>query len=251
MLASSHTTAVAYHDGRTVPGVATHSLDHTVPPLTPRRTVSDPLAALESTATTLGVDKEQTIYTEGDPAEFAYRIVGGCVRMVKLMEDGRRQVTEFLLPGDLLGLDQFDTYDLSAEAVTPVVLRSYRRSSVEGLADRDPAIARRLRALAAAGLRAAWERMTLLGRKTAVERIASFLLEMSGRLPAGGTDRLVLPMGRADIADHLGLTMETVCRILSCLRQEGTIATGRSVNGAQVTIRNPPELRALACAARH
>lgn len=249
MFASSLTTETAHRTSPAYAGSATRPIH--AQPTGQRMAAPDPLAALDTTATTVSVEKEQTIYAEGEPANFCYRIVGGCVRMVKLMEDGRRQVVEFLLPGDLLGLDLLDTYDLSAEAVTPVVLRCYRRGAVEGLADRDPATARRLRMLAAAGLRAAWERMMLLGRKTAVERIASFLLEMTARMPVGGRDRLVLPMGRADIADHLGLTMETVCRVLSCLRQDGTIDTGRSVNGAQVTIRDLSGLRALACDARH
>ena len=244
MFASSSTTTTTHC---TAPAMR----DPGAPAPAPGRPEADPLARLEAAATTLSVHKEQTIYTEGDAAEFCYRIVGGCVRMVKLMEDGRRQVVEFLLPGDLLGFDALDTYDLSAEAVTAVVLHCYRRGAVEALADRDPATARRLRALAVKGLRSAWERMTLLGRKTAVERIASFLLEMTTRTPRGGQDRVVLPMGRADIADHLGLTMETVCRVLSVLRQDGTIGTGRSVNGAQVTIRDPAALHGLACAPRH
>ncbi len=249
MFASSLTTAAHHRHGPGYTGLVPHVAG--VSPAAPRRPEGDLLAALEATGTTVSVEKEQTVYGEGDPAESCYRIVGGCVRMVKLMEDGRRQVVEFLMPGDLLGFDTLDTYDLSAEAVVPTVLRCYRRGAVEALADRDPAVARRLRTLAAAGLRAAWERMMLLGRKTAVERIASFLLEMTARVPGGGRDRVVLPMGRADIADHLGLTMETVCRVLSCLRQDGTIGTGRSVNGSQVTIRNPVGLRTLACAARH
>lgn len=245
MLASSITTGPALGHGPVAPsrGMGQQAPSH--------RAAPDPLTALEAAATTVRVNKEQTIYAEGDPAEFCYRIVGGCARTVKLMEDGRRQVVEFLLPGDLLGFDPFETCGLGAEAVTPLVLHAYRRSAVEGLADHDPAAARRLRTLAAAGLRSAWERMTLLGRKTAVERIASFLLEMNTRLQHPSAGRIVLPMGRGDIADHLGLTMETVCRLLSSLRQGGTIGTGRSVNGSEITISDPSELRALACAARH
>ncbi len=249
MFASSLTTGTNHRAGTAYPGLMAHEPGATT--MAARGPAADPLATLAATATTVSMDKEQTIYAEGSPAEFCFRIVCGCVRMVKLMEDGRRQVVEFLLPGDLLGLDTLGTYDLSAEAVSPVVLHRYRRGAVERLADSDPAIARRLRVLSAAGLRAAWERMMLLGRKTAVERIASFLLEMTGRVPGGGRDLVVLPMGRLDIADHLGLTMETVCRVLSSLRQEGTIGMDRSVNGAQVTIRDPAGLQALACASRH
>ncbi|MBW4090206.1 MAG: helix-turn-helix domain-containing protein [Proteobacteria bacterium] len=209
----------------------------------------DRLAGAYSSARMLGADKDQPIYAEGEPAEFCYRLLGGCVRMVKLMEDGRRQVTEFLLPGDMLGLDTLDAYDLTAEAVVPTTLRRYRRAAVEALADRDPVVARRLRSFASNGLRAARERMMLLGRKTATERIASFLLEMTARAPPTGRNRVALPMGRADIADHLGLTTETVCRVLTCLRVGGTITTSPRRDGADVTIRDPATLRALAAGA--
>ena len=175
----------------------------------------DRLETASSSARTLGVAKDQPIYAEGDPAEFCYRVLGGCVRMVKLMDDGRRQVTEFLLPGDMLGLDTLDAYDLTAEAVMPTTLRRYRRAAVEALADRDPAVARRLRSFAANSLRQARERMMLLGRKTATERIASFLLEMTDHASSCRRDHVPLPMGRGDIADHLGLTTETVCRVLT------------------------------------
>ena len=117
------------------------------------------------------------------------------------------------------------------------------------MADRDPAVARGLRSFAALRLREVWERMTLLGRKTAMERIASFLLEMTVRIPRTSHDHMTLPMGRADIADHLELTTETICRALSCLRQDGTIGTSSGVDGARVTIRDPTTLRALALAA--
>ena len=198
---------------------------------------------------TLCLNKDQSIYAEGEPATFCYRILAGCVRMVKLMEDGRRQITEFLLQGDLLGLDTLEAYDLTAEAVIPTVLRRYKRAAVDALADRDPAVARGLRGFAVLRLREAWDRMTLLGRKTAMERIASFLLEMTVRIPRAGHDHMTLPMGRADIADHLGLTTETVCRVLRCLRQDGTIDTSRGADGARITVRDPVTLRALAFAA--
>ncbi|MDE2005703.1 MAG: helix-turn-helix domain-containing protein [Rhodospirillales bacterium] len=209
------------------------------------------LAALDGSAATINVDKDRTLFAEGDPAEFCYRILGGAVRMVKQMADGRRQVTEFLLPGDLVGLDAFDRHDLAAETVMSTTLTRYRRAAVEHLAEDDPALARQLRAQGAERLRAAHERITMLGRRTASERLARFLLEMEHRAPRGGCGRVVLPMGRADIADHLGLTPETVCRLLSCLRHEGTIGTGRAVDGAEVTILDPRALAAVASDPRH
>ena len=206
----------------------------------------DRLETASSSARTLGVAKDQPIYAEGDPAEFCYRVLGGGVRMVKLMDDGRRQVTEFLLPGDMLGLDTLDAYDLTAEALMPTTLRRYRRAAVEALADRDPAVARRLRSFAANSLRQARERMVLLGRKTATERIASFLLEMTDHASSCRRDHVTLPMSRNDIADHLGLTTETVCRILTWLREGGTISASPRRDGGGVSIRDPASLRALA-----
>ncbi len=212
-----------------------------------RRADSHMLETLEPGASTLCVEKDREIYSQGDPAEFCYRILSGTVRTVKLMEDGRRQVAEFLLPGDFLGLDALDEHDLAAEAVTATVLRRYARRTVEALADHDPTVARRLRGLAGTKLRVAREQMMLLGRKTAVERIASFLSDMTARMPHGPDGRIALAMGRADIADHLGLTIETVCRTLACLRRDGVIEMAREA----VAIRDARSLHALACDPRH
>ncbi len=236
--------------GSAAQGWSPAGLSRPTPPA-PRREETQALAALDGTATTLCMEKDRAIFAEGDPAEFCYRILGGAVRMVKQMADGRRHVTGFLLAGDLVGLDAIDHHDLTAETVMSTTLTRYRRAAVEALADRDPAVARRLRLLVGAELRAAHERMALLGRRTASERLAHFLLEMEARAPRGGCGRVVLPMGRADIADHLGLTPETVCRLLACLRHEGTIGTGRAVDGAEVTILDPRALAALASDPRH
>ena len=111
------------------------------------------------------------------------------MRTVKLMEDGRRQIGEFLMAGDLLGFDALDTYDFAAEAVSDVVLRRYPRRMVDALAESNVALARRLRDMTAISLRMAHSRLVLLGRKTASERIASFLLEMAERLPDGACPR--------------------------------------------------------------
>ena len=116
-------------------------------------------------------------------ADCCYRILSGCVRMVKLMEDGRRQIGEFLMAGDLLGFDALGTYDFAAEAVSDAVLRRYPRRMVDALAESNVALTRRLRDLTSISLRTAHARLVLLGRKTATERIATFLLEMAERLP--------------------------------------------------------------------
>ena len=221
---------------RSVPGYVSR------PPATP-----DALDLLEQFGSTVAVQREHGIHGQGDQADYTWRILSGCVRTVKLMEDGRRHVAEFLFRGDLLGLDDLGTHDFAAEAVTDVTLRRYPRRMVEALADSHAGLARRLRALALAELRIAHERRIMLGRKTAVEKIASFVLEMDRRAMPPGRKVTEVPMSRTDIADHLGLTVETVCRILAHLKREGTVVLHRI--GVEVV--DHATLCSLACEPRH
>jgi CRP/FNR family nitrogen fixation transcriptional regulator len=214
---------------------------------------ADPLDLLAGSGMTISLPRERELHAQGDRAAFCYRVVSGCVRTVKLMEDGRRQIGGFLLAGDCLGFDALDTHDFAAQAVTDVVLRRYRRCEVEALMDRHAALARVLRRVTARDLRDAYDRILLLGRKTASERIATFLLEMAGRQADGrsggcpGGVKVALPMSRTDIADHLGLTVETVCRMMTHLRREGTIA----IEPGQVELRSLAALQHMAADPRH
>lgn len=209
--------------------------------------VPDTLDLLEQFGSTVVVQRERGIHEQGAAAEYCCRILSGCVRMVKLMEDGRRQVADFLFAGDLHGLDDLGTYDFAAEAVTDVKLRRYPRRMVEALADSHAGLARRLRVLALGNLHNAHERMVMLGRKTAVEKIAAFVLEMDRRGMAPGRKVTEVPMSRTDVADHLGLTVETVCRILAQLKRDGTVVLHRT--GVEVLDR--VVMCALACESRH
>ncbi len=216
---------------------------HAFPPLAPR----DPLALLEQFGSTITVHRDREIYGQGDEAAYCYRVVSGCVRMVKLMEDGRRQVGEFLMAGDLIAFDVMGSHDFAAEAVSDVVLRRYPRHTVDALVERNISLARRLRDAASFNLRMAHARLVLLGRKTASERIASFLLEMAERMPQAKPGVLDLPMSRTDMADHLGLTIETVCRVLAHLRRDGTLAIDRGC----ILVRDQASLSQIACEPRH
>lgn len=187
----------------------------------------DALAGLRDTGQTIALEREQELHEQDDAAIHCYQIVSGCLRTVKLMEDGRRQIGDFLMAGDLLGFDATDHYTFGAEAVSATVLRRYKRATVEALADTDPAFARWLRQRAAQHLQAAQAHTLLLGRKCASERIAAFLLDMSSRAPRAANGTIVVPMCRVDIADHLGLTIETVCRNLTQLHRAGTIVLTR------------------------
>jgi len=160
------------------------------------------------------------IYGETDPADYLYKVVSGAVRIYKILSDGRRQIGGFYLPGDVFGLESGDEHTLAAEAVTDAKVLIVKRSAVSALAARDATVASELYALTARELRRAQDRILLLV-KSAQERVASFLLEMTERAAAGNT--IDLPMSRQDIADYLGLTIETVSRTLTSLESAAAI----------------------------
>lgn len=168
------------------------------------------------------------IYGEGEPAEYLYKVVSGAVRTYRVLNDGRRQIGAFLLPGGMFGLEAGATHATSAEAIADSVVLVIKRSAVVALAERDPDVARQMWTLTAQELGRAQNHMLLLIR-TAQERIAAFLLEMAERAP--DADSVELPMSRQDIADYLGLTIETVSRTLTQLEGEAAIvlATSRRV----------------------
>ncbi|MFQ5973620.1 MAG: Crp/Fnr family transcriptional regulator [Alphaproteobacteria bacterium] len=166
-----------------------------------------------------------TIYFEDDSPDHLFEVIDGVLKLYKLTPDGRRQVTGFVYPGQFLGLATLDGYVHTAEAVTAVTLRRYGRSQLARLADENPGVARRLLTLTLSDLVAAQDQMLLLGRKSAVEKLASFLLHLADQSETrgDGPDVIYLPMARTDIADFLGLTTETVSRILGRLKAAGVI----------------------------
>ncbi|MEM7021518.1 MAG: helix-turn-helix domain-containing protein [Pseudomonadota bacterium] len=170
---------------------------------------------------TMTVCPNQTIVIEGDPIDHYYRIVSGTVRLYKAIADGRRQVIDFLGAGKCFGLTGFDRHSYSAEAVSPVTLIRYPKQSVEAAVEADPEIAQALFRLACAELDQAQRQMLLLGRKTADEKIASFLLSLAE--PGDAEPIVHLPMSRQDMADYLGLTIETVSRTMSRFKRQGAI----------------------------
>jgi CRP-like cAMP-binding protein len=196
-----------------------------------------PLDALNKEGTRLTVKRGQEIYAEGDDAGYCYKLLSGSVRLVKLMSNGERQICEFLVPGDLMGFEPQDEHYFSSEAVTDAVLIRYTRRAAERLINDDPAAARFVRNLTSSSLQGAYERMVLLCHKSAQERMAWFLLEMAERSKAGNSDCVELPMTRSDIADYLGMVIETVSRVLTQLRQKGVIVM-KGVNSIRLVDRN-------------
>jgi CRP/FNR family nitrogen fixation transcriptional regulator len=165
--------------------------------------------------------RNEEIFAEGGPADCWFKVVSGTVRLSKLLADGRRHIAEFYFGGDCFGLDNLPERLFSAEAIGDVMVVRYPRRATERLIDETPSLARSLRDMTLRDLANAQIRMLLLGRMSAPERVATFLLDMFERRDA--TRTLDLPMSRNDIADYLGLTIETVCRVLSAFRRDGVI----------------------------
>jgi len=161
------------------------------------------------------------VYGESEPAEYFYQVVSGAVRTYKVMQDGRRQIGAFYLPGDVFGLEAGEEHAFSAEAIVDSIVRVARRSTIVAHAARDGELAADLWMHTAGGFRLAQEHMLLLGRKNAEERVATFLLDMARRESA--IEVVELPMSRQDIADYLGLTIETVSRTLTQLEDKEAI----------------------------
>jgi CRP/FNR family transcriptional regulator len=184
------------------------------------------LARLSAVAVLTDVPPGTTFIEEGQPAEDFYNITAGTVRLYKLLPDGRRQITGFAAAGVFLGLAVSATYAFSAEAIDKVRYCRFPRRKLQALLDDFPAMEKRLLQTASNELVAAQEQMLLLGRKTARERLASFLFAQhthtSPCMP--GRDEITLAMTRNDIADYLGLTIETVSRTFTRLRKENLIA---------------------------
>jgi CRP/FNR family nitrogen fixation transcriptional regulator len=182
----------------------------------------DALVGLERIGTRLSFARNDDIYAEGDGSDCWYKVVSGTVRICKLLADGRRHIAEFCFSGDCFGLDNTGERLYSAEAVDDIVVMRFPRKTTEAVIEQDPMLARLLRDVMLRDLANAHGRTLLLGRMTASERVAAFLLEMFNRRDR--TKRLDLPMSRNDIADYLGLTIETVCRTLSALKRDRVIA---------------------------
>ncbi|GBD42889.1 Nitrogen fixation regulation protein FixK [bacterium HR40] len=201
------------------------------------------LARLTRIARSVHATPGHTLFHEGDPAEDVFTVVEGVVQLYKLLEDGRRQIVGFLVAGDFIGLAFGNHYVYSAEAVTATRLCAFRRAPFIVLLGEYPHLEQNLLARASTELAASHEHMLVLGRKSAKERVATFLLRFAERRGVPPGERLDLPMGRLEIADYLGLTIETVSRTFTVLRREGLIRLeGRS----SVRILDPSRLAAIA-----
>jgi CRP/FNR family transcriptional regulator, nitrogen fixation regulation protein len=181
--------------------------------------------AIELMGTVMPFARNAEIYGENEPADYLYKVVRGTVRTYKVLVDGRRQIGAFHLPGDVFGFETGNEHTFAAEAITDCRIALIRRSALTALAARDNEVARQMWAFTARELQRVQAHLLLL-IKSAQERVATFLLEMAGRVSAGGTVELV--MSRQDIADYLGLTIETVSRTLTQLEKTAAIEVSTS-----------------------
>jgi CRP/FNR family transcriptional regulator, nitrogen fixation regulation protein len=198
-----------------------NNTNHSAPALAyqPKR-----LEKLASIAVVRKCHRGQEICSQGQPAEYWYRVTSGTARRCVAQPDGRRQIVELLLPGDFFGFTALTEYDSTVEAVAEgTIVASYPRRRVEMLAEADPQLSREILQVTFEALSRLQAQLMILGRITATEKVSSFLLKMAGRLSDQTPDHVDLPISRYDIADYLGLSVETVSRSLTSLKNRGLI----------------------------
>ena len=203
------------------------------------------LDRMNAIAVQVNVAPEAVVVYEADAADYVFNVTEGTVRLSKMLPDGRRQITGFLSPGDFLGIAFSDTYAYTAEAVSALTLCRFPRTKLEGLFDDLPGLEKRVLGVASNELMAAQDQMLLLGRKTAREKLSTFLWKLRDRAAERGAtgDTIELPMNRTDIADYLGLTTETVSRTFTRLVKDGILALPAK---RRVVLRDADRLREFA-----
>lgn len=168
----------------------------------------------------------EAAFWEGDPASHIVQVVEGCLRLYRILSDGRRAIMGFSFGGEVLGISCLDAYLYTAEAVTPVRVRRLSRSRLQAMTDGSGQLRQHLLTKIFEEMGAAQQHIIVLGQLGAEERVAHFLVSAARRTGADRSRPIVieLPMTRLDIADYLGLTIETICRVLSKLKRDGLIS---------------------------
>jgi CRP/FNR family nitrogen fixation transcriptional regulator len=206
-------------------------------------TLTDHLRKIQNYGARLHFNRNELIFNQCDPAHHVYRIISGAVRLCRYTPDGRRSIVDFLLSGGLMGFIENQKQPIAAEAVSDVTLIAYPGICFERLAAENEAVRAQLLCHLSQTLAAAQQHLVVLGCQKARERLASFLLRLADQLDLASGERLDLSMSRQDIADHLGLTIETISRTVAALRGEGLILVP---NAHQIVLRDVAALRALA-----
>jgi CRP/FNR family transcriptional regulator, anaerobic regulatory protein len=185
----------------------------------------DDFARLETNARLVKFEDAQMLFTQGAPSEAVYKLTSGSVKLDRVLPDGRRQVLGFILPGHYLGISMYSARSYGAQALGPTAALRYDLAAFRSAALDDPAMLRGLYELAKRQLDSSHDLMTTVGRMSAEERVAWFVLDFGEAWERchGARDSIPLPMTRTDIADHLGLTIETVSRTFTKLAHDGII----------------------------
>jgi CRP/FNR family nitrogen fixation transcriptional regulator len=203
----------------------------------------DDLKALHKIGSRIHFARGETIFNEGDSAEYAYKIASGTVRLCKHMSDGRRQIAQFIFPNEFFSFMDLKEHSFTAEAVNDVVLLCYPQKQIERLGEERLSLRKRFAAVLTRRVRDIQNHLVMLGRQTAKERVAAFLVHVIEHTGIDKNGLMELPMSRQDMADYLGLTIETVCRVLSAMKRGGMI---NIPNLHQLVIKNTAALAELA-----
>lgn len=203
----------------------------------------DDLKALHKIGSRIHFARGETIFSEGDSAEYAYKIASGTVRLCKHMSDGRRQIAQFIFPGEFFSFMDLKEHSFTAEAVNDVVLLCYPQKQIERLGEERSTLRKRFADVLTRRVRDIQNHLVMLGRQTAKERVAAFLVHVIEHMGIDKNGLMELPMSRQDMADYLGLTIETVCRVLSAMKRERLIDIP---NLHQLVIKNTVKLAELA-----
>jgi CRP-like cAMP-binding protein len=199
--------------------------------------------ALHRLGTKIRVPRGETIFNQGDPAEYAYKVISGAVRLCRHLSDGRRQIAQFLFPGDFFNIVATGEHGFTAEAVSDAVLMAFPQRQLRRFWEERASVQERFMTLLSQRVLDAQNHLMVLGRQTAMERVASFLVLIWERIGDEDDNVVDVPMSRLDIADYLGLTIETVCRVLSSLKRKRVIDVP---NPRQLTLRDIDGLQTLA-----
>jgi len=197
---------------------------------------------MESAGVVVRFTRNDTIYSKGDEARYSYKVIEGAVRLSRIFADGRRQIVNFFLPDENFGIELSEEYSATAEAVGEVVALRCPRLCIAQMTDGDPDISHKRLAMFSKSLAAAERHVAMLGHQSAKERVASFFMALEMQRRNDDQHTLDLPLSRQDIADYLGLTIETTCRALSELKRLNIIATP---SRRRIVIRNIEGLRAI------
>ncbi len=198
---------------------------------------------LHRIGTPVAVARGEEVCAAGSPTDYVYKVVDGTLRVSRLLPDGRRHIASFLMKGDFFGFADLGDYSHSLEALTDCALIRYPRRRFDAVLEADPQAGQQMFRLLCQQFNAANELLMTLSRKTAAERLATFLIAMTRRQGGAGSRQVALAMPRVDIADHLGLTIETVSRVVTQLRRQKLIDLRGSND---VMLLNPDGLENLA-----